>query len=312
MPDNGDTYAAPLRSFLTAIFGGTYATLKGSRSVEKAGFEAGESLNHILVRLVLSYASNPDATRELLLSWLRKLPVFGLWSAEQGSGSHCAHYYSALDALLALALFFGDQEMVAAVLPWIAGNHALESLCANRDIFGHAGDHYQHGRVVIPGGRCWIGDASTGDADQRVIRNLRWQHVDGYVNEKRRPVRWPRNAGTSGDWTGPWCLQQLDACKATWCASWPKLRAQIASCTTLPPLANALEVVRVPGGHQARLLTSAALEHPALWARDVAGVESYGCKPEWGKSQVVSIADFPPPAIASGSVVRAAGLRAAA
>jgi hypothetical protein len=149
---------------------------------------------------------------------------------------------------------------------------------------------------VIPGARCWIGTAITGDADQREIRNQRYRYLAGLK------YRWPLLFNSAGDWTGPWMLTQLDNAAKTlpWASTWPKLKAQIASWPTLPPLRNAMTITRFAGGFLAALETSDGLAHPALWAQVQIGVETYGCVPSWGKAQVVPVTAYPPPRVGAG------------
>lgn len=276
------------------------------RAVEfVAAWFAGTTPNHAMALLVGNYGLDPKGPwRAELIAWLTCMLTFdGLWccrgSDEFGSSSHCAHHYAWMDALLYLALYNGDQEVLDLVMQVECGVHAVESLCATAD-----------GRIVITGARCHVGPfppAGGGDADQRVQRNTRWGWLMG------RRVHMPKLLATADDWLGLYALTLIESeslvyqhspTGGAWAAGWPKLKAQIVAATVLPLLHNPLTVERSPQGHLVRMTSCNGAMRPALWATSTAdpSTEQYGCDPSWPREYKPRLGEIPTPALPEPSI----------
>ncbi len=249
----------------------------------KAAPPAGhDTPNQVMAGWAAAYGSDPQAGRADLLAFLRWQLEVSYWShaasEEIGTGSHCAIFYGGMDGLLLFALRNGDAEILEAIVKVQETGMALETLCAT-----------PKGHVVIAGARCWVANAQTpggGDADQRAIRDLRWQYLQG------QRIRSPQTLGTALDWTGLWALTQIDAALkagASWAKPWPAIKARIkaAGPDKLPPSRNAMTIERGPHGHRVSFANTTGMLRPAEWAvvDYLSGMELYGCDPLWPKGQ---------------------------
>lgn len=257
---------------------------------------AGSSGNHLLAIWVGRYGRDPDHARDGLMYWLRRMLARGLWcprdADELGTSSHAAHWYAALDSLLYLAMVNGDKEVLDLIVKVEVANAAFENLCATPD-----------GRIVTAGSRCHV---AQGSADQRQIRNWRWQWLQG------RKVRTPQVFDTADDWLGPWALKRLyDACRAgeSWAAAWLGLDdggilRLIRVAKIQPVTRNAWRIERGQHGHLVAMETLDGVMAPALWAVEDyrSSHERYGCDPAWPKEyHGAKVGDIPAPECPGGA-----------
>lgn len=299
-----DTFSLPIHE---AVRG----TLKGPRPM-KFGLK-GVTPNHAMQMITAAFGSDPPTGRGPLLRYLdmqEKLsghagkggvPEFGGKSLEPWSDSHFGEWAAAADGALLLAMREGDQEVLQAVIRWEIGEMAAQNLCA-----APANAHRSiRDRVVMAGARCHIGpgpkDGGGGDADQRIIRDRRRLWLLG------RKVRIPPNIETSMDYTGLWCLLQIDKAfqeGEAWAAKWPAIRSQIANAgpDLLPTTYNAVEIERSKRGHVMRFLSVSYMMRPSLWALAdyETGEERYGCDPDWPRSYKPEVNEIPAPPCPGG------------
>ena len=244
--------------------------------------------NHVIDFAVGQYGLDPDSAwrGEVLRLVDEQLNVSGLWCLkngdEWGTGSHCSHHYGWHDPLLLLAVRYGDKEMADRAVQILAGVHTVESLCAT-----------PKGDVVITGARCWIGPQATGGgADQREIRNKRWQWIEGRLGKL------PGTLETADDWLGLLALTKLAKLP-----QWPELRGRIREGQGLPLLHNRLRIERGKQGHLVVMETTNGAARPALWAcADYrSGEETYGCDPSWERTHEAAPGDIPAPPCPGGA-----------
>ncbi len=230
------------------------------------------SPNHAVDLAVGGYGLDPHGPwRGEVMRLLREQREGGLWalraSDELGTGSHCAHWYAAQDSLLLLAHRLGDEEVRDAVMVIERGVHAIESLC----VVGSG----RLAHIVMPGARCWIGPRGKGGADQRAIRDLRWQSIQGWP---RRPLMFE----TADDWLGAFALHLLaDEPGGAVLLADINRAATVAVDGHLPTLRNSWRIERGPHGHVAVMETWTGAAHPALYAAAIDGDEEYGCDGNW-------------------------------
>ena len=273
----------------------------------------GVTPNHAMQMATAAYGFDPSSQRLPLLRYLKMqedlcghagkggLEEFGGRTLEPWSDSHFGQWIAAADGALLIAMRAGDQEMLEAVVRWETGEMAAENLCAApANAHPAIRDH-----VVMTGARCHIGpgqnEGGGGDADQRAIRDRRRLWLLG------RRVRIPPNIETSMDYTGLWCLLQIDQAfrdGKEWAAKWPVIRSQIANAgpDLLPTTYNAVEIERSKSGHVMRFLSVSYMMRPSLWALAdyVTGEERYGCDPSWPRDFKPKVNAIPAPECPGG------------
>ena len=268
--------------------------------------------NHSALLRAADYGADPQgAGREALRAWLTDQKAGGLWTKggadETESSSHCAWHFTAWDAMLYFSMRAADGEVVDALIDAVHRPvYALETLCSapkSEHMRGAPG-------VVVLGGRCFLGPAPGGDADQRRQRSVRWAWLAG-----KRP-RLPDTLATANDWTHLYILSGIQAAHdrgETWALRWPEILGRIRSgvpangpmeimASDLPAVRNSLEIERSAGGVVTRWLSVTGVMRPALWScvDFRTGAESYGCLPGWAREYSPKAEEIPAPACPGG------------